>query len=67
MKELDTVELRAASGRWPAGTVGTVLELFDSAALVEVSDERGHAADFLTLPLDALRVVETTAQETLGV
>ena len=67
MKELDTVELGAASGRWPAGTVGTVLELFDSAALIEVSDERGHAVDFLTLPLDVLRVVDTAAQETLGV
>lgn len=67
MKELDTVELRAASGRWPARTVGTVLELHDSAALVEISDERGHALDFLTLPLDALSAVDVSPQETLGV
>ena len=47
MKELDVVELRAASGRWPAGTVGTVLELLDAAALVEISNEHGHALGFL--------------------
>jgi hypothetical protein len=67
MKELDVIELRAASGRWPAGTVGTVLEVLDSAALVEISDEHGHSVGFLTLPLDALRRVDTSAQETLGV
>lgn len=67
MKELDVVELRAASGRWGAGTVGTVLELLDSAALIEISDEDGHAVDFLTLPLDALRQVDVSAQETLDV
>lgn len=67
MKELDVVELRAASGRWPAGTVGTVLELLDAAALVEISDEHGHASDFLTLPLDTLRPVDVSSQETLGV
>ncbi len=67
MKELDTVELGAASGRWPAGTVGTVLELFDAAALVEISDERGHAVDFLTVPFDVLRVTNAAVQESLGV
>lgn len=67
MKELDVVELRVASGRWAAGTVGTVLELLDFAALIEISDEHGHAVDFLTLPLDSLRRVNISAQETLGV
>lgn len=67
MKELDVIELRADSGRWPAGKRGTVLEVLESVALVEISDEHGHSLDFLTLPLDALRPVDTPAQETLSV
>jgi hypothetical protein len=51
---LDVVELRVASGRWPAGTVGTVLEADTDRALVEISDDRGHALDLISLPHDAL-------------
>ncbi len=58
IKELDVVEPKADSGRWPAGTVGTVVKVFPSAALVEISDSRGHSEDFLTLPCDVLRPVE---------
>ena len=54
---LDVVELIADSGRWPAGTVGTVLEADDQSALVEISDDRGHALDFVSLPHDALAAV----------
>lgn len=51
---LEIVELRADSGRWPAGTVGTVVEADDHSALVEISDDRGHGLDFVSLPHDAL-------------
>jgi hypothetical protein len=51
---LDVVELIADSGRWPAGTVGTVLEADDQSALVEISDDQGHALDFVSLPHEAL-------------
>lgn len=51
---LDVVELRADSGRWPAGTVGTVVEADDEKALVEISDDRGHALDFIAVPHEAL-------------
>lgn len=55
VKVLDVVELKAASGRWPKSTHGTVLELFGSeAALVEIADERGHTLDELELPVDVL-------------
>jgi hypothetical protein len=50
----DVVELRADSGRWPAGTVGTVVEADAEHALVEISDERGHALDFISVPQGAL-------------
>jgi hypothetical protein len=52
---LDVVELAVESGRWPAGTVGTVVEADDHQALVEISDDRGHGLDFVALPHDALR------------
>ena len=51
---LDVVELVADSGRWPAGTVGTVVEADHEKALVEISDDRGHGLDFLSLPHDGL-------------
>lgn len=68
VKALDVVELTAASGRWPKGTQGTVLELFGSdAALVEISDARGHTLDELELPVDALKAVSGPRQEQLPV
>jgi hypothetical protein len=51
---LDVVELKIDSGRWPAGTIGTVVETGAENALVEISDDRGHGLDFVTLPHDAL-------------
>lgn len=54
---LEVVELLVRSGRWPAGTVGTVVEADDELALVEISDDRGHALDFISLPHHAWRPV----------
>ncbi len=49
-KRLDVVELRVDTGHWPQGTVATAIEIDDNAVLVEISDDRGHGLDFLTLP-----------------
>jgi hypothetical protein len=54
---LDVIELVADSGRWGAGTVGTVVEADETSALIEISDEQGHALDFVSLPHDALAAV----------
>jgi len=51
---LDVVELAVDSGRWPAGTVGTVVEADPERALVEISDDHGHGLDFIAVPHDAL-------------
>lgn len=51
---LDVVELLAESGRWPAGTVGTVVEADAERALIEISDDRGHALDLISVPQEAL-------------
>jgi hypothetical protein len=63
----DVVELQAASGRWPAGTEGTVLEARDSVALVEIADDRGHTLDILELPKRVLRPLALPHQEHLAV
>jgi hypothetical protein len=51
---LEVVELLVDCGRWPAGTIGTVVEADPERALVEISDERGHGLDFISVPHDAL-------------
>jgi len=51
---LDVVECLTESGRWPAGTTGTAVEVDHKHVLVEIIDERGHAVDFVTTPHDKL-------------
>jgi hypothetical protein len=58
--ELEVVELLTQSGRWPAGTVGAVIEVSTTSALIEIADDRGHAIDFVSLPHDALASVEAS-------
>ena len=60
---LDVVRLRADAGRWPAGTVGTVVEADAEHALVEVSDGRGHALDFIPVPQEALEPAPPRSSE----
>jgi hypothetical protein len=62
-KELDVVELVVGVGRWPAGTIATVVEIFPSAVLAEIADARGHSEDFVALPHALVRTVETHAEE----
>jgi hypothetical protein len=63
---LDVVELLVDSGRWPAGTLGTVVEADDHLALVEISDDRGHALDFVSLPHEALAARPTHRSERIA-
>jgi hypothetical protein len=60
---LDVVELKVDSGRWPAGTIGTVVETDADQALVEISDDRGHGLDFVSLPHDAIAAHQQTSQQ----
>ncbi|MGI8507416.1 MAG: hypothetical protein ACR2MK_11575 [Solirubrobacteraceae bacterium] len=60
---LDVVELRVDSGRWPAGTIGTVVEADSEQVLVEISDDRGHGLDFISLPQDALAPHQQSGQQ----
>jgi hypothetical protein len=58
VKMLDVVELRAASGRWPAGRIGTVVEDLGDKLIVEISDSKGRGLDFLELPRMAVAPIE---------
>ena len=61
---LDVVELRVDSGRWSAGTRGTVVEVLDDALLVEVADEHGHTNDLIVLPRDAVAPADARERAT---
>jgi hypothetical protein len=56
---LDVVELREPRGGQPAGAIGAVVELFPTAALVEIADEHGTTLELLTVPYEALRIRES--------
>lgn len=60
---LDVVELKVYSGRWPAGTIGTVVETDSNRALVEISDDRGHGLDFVSVPHDSLAAHQQPRQQ----
>jgi hypothetical protein len=64
---LDVVEIEVESGRWPAGTQGTIVEMADSAALVEIADDRGHTLDLVELPTSVLQPMHVPQQEHLAV
>jgi hypothetical protein len=52
----DVVELRRARGSQPAGTVGAVVELFETEALIEIASESGATIELLSVPYDELRI-----------
>ncbi len=59
IEEPDVVALRVPIGAWPAGTSGTVVCVYDGAALVEVAedDPPGSALDnLLTVPFEELEL-----------
>ena len=59
IEEHDVVALREAMGTWPAGTTGTVVSLYEDAALVEVAedDPPGSALDNLVaVPFERLEL-----------
>jgi len=55
--EHDFVELLDETGRWPAGVRGTVVSDYGDVKLVEISDERGMALDFIQVPEARLSMV----------
>lgn len=59
-KELDRVELTEEVGGWPAGTIGTIVDLEPGGAVVERPDcgTGSLLDDLMSVPFEALRLVE---------
>jgi hypothetical protein len=55
----DVVELERDFGRWPAGTVGAVVDEFPGGVVVEVVGPAGETLDLLDLPAEHLRLAES--------
>lgn len=55
--ENDVVELREPIKRWPAGRGGTVVAENGDWKLIEISDDRGVALDFISAQEPQLRLV----------
>jgi hypothetical protein len=45
------------TGQWPAGTRGTVVAERDQHKMIEISDDRGVALDFISQTEDQLKLV----------
>ena len=62
IEEHDVVAIREAVDAWPAGTEGTVVSMYDTAALVEVSwtEPPEKIFDYLiTVPFEKLELVRS--------
>ena len=67
-RELQQVHLSADVGRWPVGTLGTIVEAFEDGAVVEIaSREDGATLDLLTLPYSAVSVLPRVEQTRLAI
>ena len=53
---LDWVRLSAPFAGWPDGTIAAVVDLTESEALVEVTDDQGRSIDLFDAPVELLRV-----------
>jgi hypothetical protein len=54
LKEIDGVDV---DHPWPAGTEGTVLELWTDSAMIEISNDDGETLDMPTIAFDQVKVV----------
>lgn len=56
---LDVVELRVPWGPWHPGVRGTVTNVFEDGVEVELIDDKGRTVDMLSVPFDAVKVMES--------
>jgi len=55
LQELQVVEFCVPLGRWPVGTIGTIISIHHDGALIEISDDDGVTMDVLPVPFSAVR------------
>ncbi len=44
-------------GNWPTGTIGTVVSDYGDVKMVEISNDRGEALDFVMVPVEQLKLI----------
>jgi hypothetical protein len=54
ISEHDVVVLRKGVGGWPAGTIGTVISIYDDVVLVEITGPGGKTLDTIQVPVALL-------------
>jgi hypothetical protein len=57
IKEIDVVELLDGVGKWPVGTIGTVVHDIGKWKQIEISDDRGVMLDLVSATEPQLRLV----------
>jgi hypothetical protein len=57
IKEIDVVELLDGVGKWPTGTIGTVVHDLGQWKQIEISDDRGVMLDLVSALEPQLRLV----------
>jgi hypothetical protein len=54
---MEPVRRTEGVGKWPAGTTGTVVEDYGDRRVVEVPCHCGGIEDFLTVPIEQLKLI----------
>jgi DNA polymerase/3'-5' exonuclease PolX len=54
----EAIDKDEGTGKWPAGTRGTVVIDLGDHKMVEISDNHGVALDFPVVPVEQLQLVE---------
>jgi hypothetical protein len=57
IREIDVVELLESVGRWPVGTIGTVVHDLGEWKQIEISDDHGVMLDLISVRKPKLRLV----------
>lgn len=57
--EHDVVVLREPVGKWPAGTIGAVVSVYDDSLLIEITGTGGETLDTIQVRASGLDVKES--------
>ncbi len=59
ISEHDVVVLREPIGRWPAGTTGAVVSVYDDTLLIEITGTAGETVDTIQVRASRLDVKQS--------
>ena len=53
----EAIDKDEGTGKWPAGTRGTVVHDFGDHKMVEISNDRGETLDLPVVPVEKLKLI----------